>query len=324
MGLPILEGLTSVLGDRLVTVASQLHAIALLALVLAWFWPLLAEMLRRLPKSEPEVEWVQLWRCPQCSTFNRRTFIICTHCDYHLELGGLAKWIPLKLSENFKGASQRFKNSYSMIGWLIYYAITIYAFWKLRFYSFKQDPLPELTASILIFFLLASLLFFRRVFRPQLKSPIAIIMDAISGGVTGALCAVFALLWMATFSWPDKPLAHVQFLIDGQVQVEEAGGDKVRFKPLISQGRQFQVHYMTVTWPLFGIRHITLNRIAGKALKPAWTLTFLEGVAPLLQGESYFRPRIARLSQTLQGAPNANYSLYELQPSADLVLRKKA
>jgi hypothetical protein len=323
MGLPVLEGFNQLLGDRIAGAASQLHVIVLILLLACWLWPILAAVLRRLPKSEPDIEWVQLWRCPRCSTFNRRTFIICTHCEYHLKLGGLAKWIPLKFAENVKGAGRNLRGAYILLGWLVYYSLTGLTFWKLRFYSFQQDPLPELTASITMGFLLAALMFFRRALRPQLKSLLGTVMDVIAGMAASTLTLVFLLLWMASFSWPDKPLAGLQFLTNGQLELRRADGRTDRYSPVLNAG-QFQIHYTVVNWSLFGVRYVSLARVAGKPLKPKWVLSLVEAVAPFFQQDSNFRPRLARLSQTLQSSPGASYVLYELKPSAELVLRKKS
>src|SRR4051812_1316286 len=76
--------------------ALRLPTIALSLLVAAWFLPVLAAMFRRLPKKkepESEIEWVRLWRCPLCNNYNRRSFIICTHCDYHMKVGSAKKWV---------------------------------------------------------------------------------------------------------------------------------------------------------------------------------------------------------------------------------------
>src|SRR5580765_5686129 len=82
------------MGPALSTWAVHLHTIAVSLLVLAWFSPLVeaivahffrTEAEREADKKASEIEWVRLWMCPECSTYNRRSFTNCTHCEYALK-----------------------------------------------------------------------------------------------------------------------------------------------------------------------------------------------------------------------------------------------
>src|SRR3989344_2930287 len=89
----VLRDIQMVLGPSLDLWAMQVHGIALALLGAAWVLPALAAMFRRLPGKAPDIEWVSLWRCPRCSSFNRRSFTNCTHCDYSLKVGGAGLWL---------------------------------------------------------------------------------------------------------------------------------------------------------------------------------------------------------------------------------------
>lgn len=175
--------------------SSQIHAVVISLLVLAWCFPFLGAMFRGLKKSEPEIEWVQLWRCPECSTYNRRTFTVCTHCEYHMKVGGLVRWVPLWLSQFVKNNARRLLRLYRLLGWTIYYALTVLAFWKLHLYTFHLNSIQELMASGVMFFLLVSLMFFRMAFRPRLKSPLSALMDTIAGLVMTSVMLFGLFLW---------------------------------------------------------------------------------------------------------------------------------
>jgi hypothetical protein len=90
----LFQHIRSMFGAGLVDTAQQVHGIVLSFLALAWFGPIVAALFRKLPRSEPEIEWVRLWRCPSCSTFNRRAMTNCTHCEFPFPSGRMARWVP--------------------------------------------------------------------------------------------------------------------------------------------------------------------------------------------------------------------------------------
>src|SRR5438445_4817892 len=160
----VLRGVDVLFGPHLALWASDVHAIGLSFLGIAWIWPWLAKVFRWRAHA-PEIEWVRLWRCPQCNTFNRGTFAACSHCDYKLREGGWKDWIPSSISEKMKRSGGQILSLYKACCWMVFYGLTGLAFWALRFYSFRQDPLQELLASVTVALLLLSLLFFHRAFR---------------------------------------------------------------------------------------------------------------------------------------------------------------
>lgn len=194
--------LHSIFGAQLKFWAPQIHAIVLSVLALAWGWPVLAAIYRRLPRSKPEVEWVQLWRCPDCGNFNRRATLTCTHCEYHLKIGGLQRWIPLKLSEAAGRNAKRLVGAYRALGWAIFYGLTLFAFFKLRLYAFDQSPVAEIMASVVLMMLLIPLMFFRLAFRPQLKSPVSFLLDSVAGLVSCVGLLICLMWWAMAASQP--------------------------------------------------------------------------------------------------------------------------
>src|SRR5205807_1348859 len=143
---------------------------------------------------------------------------------------------------------------YKACGWMVFYGLTGLAFWALRFYSFRQDPLQELLASVTVALLLLSLLFFYRAFRPKLKCPIGGLMDLAAGlGVFGFVF-FFALCWAAAFFPPNKSLAYLQPLASGQIDLKNPAGLQARITGTrLGRSLQFQVQYAVLSWPFFDI-----------------------------------------------------------------------
>src|ERR1700690_4227112 len=109
---------------------ASVHAGVLSVLVAVWCWPLLSRILHRMP-LKTGIEWVRLWRCPECQTLNYQTYSHCSHCEYHLKLGFWRRRMPVLLSEKMAQRVQRFRTQYAVIGWSIFYGITAFLFWKL-------------------------------------------------------------------------------------------------------------------------------------------------------------------------------------------------
>jgi hypothetical protein len=185
----------------------QIHAGVLCMLSVAWFWPILEAMFRRLPKSDPDVEWVRLWKCPSCGNYNRRATSVCTHCEYRLQAGFLARHLPLKFTEALKRHWFQIIKLYQLTGWVLFYGLTLTAFLQLRLYNFQQTLYTQLLASAVMAVLLAVLMFFRLALRPRLKSPISLMMDLIAGLAATLLLMFVVYLWADTVG--HKELAHV-------------------------------------------------------------------------------------------------------------------
>jgi len=181
--------------SHLATWAAQIHVIALCLLAFMWFWPLIGMLYSRIPKSTPDVEWVQLWRCPACNTYNRKATMTCTHCEYHLKAGPWARWVPLWLSEGSKRHGRRLRRAYQTLGWVLFYGVTALAVWGLGLYTFQMEPMRELLASFVLILLLLPLMAFRHAFRPALKSPIRALFDIVSGLILTGVMLFSLYLW---------------------------------------------------------------------------------------------------------------------------------
>jgi hypothetical protein len=121
-------------------------------------------------------------------------------------MGGLARWMPLKLSDFISQNARRLLRLYQLIGWFILYASTAFALWGLKLYSFRQEPLRELLASIVLLLWLLALMLFRKAFRPRMKSPLSAIFDAVAGILVTIALLAGLYLWAEAASKRD--LAH--------------------------------------------------------------------------------------------------------------------
>jgi hypothetical protein len=182
-------------GSQLESAAMQLHGIALTLLALAWLSPWVRAMFHRLPASSPDVEWVQLWRCPECSTYNRRATPSCTHCGYHLSTGGWTRRVPLRVSEFIRENAKRFTRLYRLAGWILFYGGTAAAVGGLTLYTFRQEAMRELLASIVLLLLLLAFMLFRQALMPRLKSPLRILLDLIAGSFITIIMLSTLFLW---------------------------------------------------------------------------------------------------------------------------------
>jgi hypothetical protein len=175
---------------------ADVHAGVVSLLVLAWCWPWLGWIVRRMRLKAP-MEWVRQWRCPQCDTLNRQTYPTCSHCEYHLKLGFWRRRMPVLLSEKAAQSLHRMRGRYAAMGWILFYGITAALFCKLRLYRFPQTAPAELAGSGVMILSLVGLWYLRRAFRLRWKSPLALTMDAAAGALALYLAGFSLWLWSA-------------------------------------------------------------------------------------------------------------------------------
>jgi hypothetical protein len=309
-------------GPHLGSWASQLHAVSVSMLALAWFAPLLTAMFRHLPKSTPDIDWIQLWRCPACSTYNRRTFTICTHCEYHLK-GGWVRWFPMKLAEFVKRSGIHILSLYRFLGWALFYGLTFTLFWKLHLYSFHQNPLQELLASVTLCLFLLCVWLFYLALRPRFKSPFDALTDLVAGVAVLGLVGFGVLLWSEARTPPNPVLAYVHTQTNGKVVVNLPQQPGVPFfAPVSGKFLKFDVEYSVLTWPLIGIRHVILMRVSSQPLMADAVLWLFDELSSPLKNEATFHPQLILFTQSFLSPPNASLALYALAPGTALTLQK--
>ena len=113
--------------------------------------------------------------------------------------------MPVLLSEKMARCVQRFKTQYAAMGWIIFYGITAFLFWKLGYYRFPQRPAMELAASAVFILTLLGLWYLHRAFRLRWKSPLAFVMDVAAGVVV--MCLAGFALWLWSSASKDLALA---------------------------------------------------------------------------------------------------------------------
>lgn len=318
----LLKGLQSLSEPQLTMWANQLHSVTVPLMATVWCWPLIVMLFRKLHNSSPDIEWVSLWRCPRCSTFNRRAMLDCSHCEYHLKIGGFAKWIPLKLSEFYKRTRRQILLSYRLLGWTIFYGITALTFWRLRLYSFQQAPIQEFLACVAMLMVLLALLFFRRALVSWVLSPLGATMDAFAGLVVVGLFGLVLTLWSAAPYPAGTPLGYISTQSNGWVDLQRAGYSAAR-----GQGSptgttiRFDLHYGVIYWPQLGYRQVVLTRVAGKPLLVPWKMTAIQQLARWLKNDRYLHPKWVSLNQTLSLAPGIPSVLLDAYPAPGLLVR---
>src|SRR3989344_2227891 len=318
----LMSDLQHLFGAQAAPWATQLHAGVLSLLAAAWGLPVVLALFRRLPKSEPEIEWVWLWRCPRCQSFNRRSFVTCTHCEYHRVIGGLARWIPISLAEKFKRGGRRLVFLYKLAGWGLYYGATGLAFWRLRLYTFQQEPLQELVGSAMMLMLLLSLMFFHLAFRPRFKSPLAFVTDILAATVFAACFLFGSLVWSAAPYPPQAPLAQLQTTVGDVIRLTPKGDPGKDLAGIPSGGAiRVDVTYEVVSWPLFRFRRVYFTSPHQKRAAP-WTLTVMKLISPFLQTSARFRPYLSSLRQSFVLERNTAYTLSESRDTPGLALHK--
>jgi hypothetical protein len=300
----------SLFGAQFPTFASQFHGIVASFLVLVWFWPLIAKGARRLFNFKPDIEWIRLWRCPDCSNFNRSATSSCMHCQYHLQQGVLARHVPLWLSEGVRRGHKRFLKAYRAIGWVLFYSITVFAAWSLRLHQLKQPPAPEMVSCIAILVLLAAMLFFYRAFRPRFKSPVSLVMDSIAGIAATGFFIFLVAVWIGVQPKDSAPMMFV-YNAQGQVRVRLPGTNVKPFAiPAAGKSAKMDVNYSVFSWPLTGIRNFTLLRVAGKPVQSRTRLNIYESFASPLEHHSFIRPRLTLFTQTFSVPANEPLGIY--------------
>ena len=170
------------------------HAGVASLVAIVWTWPCVSRMKQRMPLKGP-IQWVRLWRCPQCTTLNYQTYANCSHCEYRLQLGFWRRHIPILLSEKLMQSLESLGTQYSAVGWILFYGMTGALVWKLQFYRFPQAPPAELSACAVFLLALLSLWYFHRAFRPRWKSPLAFLMDGAMGAFVLYLAGFSLWLW---------------------------------------------------------------------------------------------------------------------------------
>jgi hypothetical protein len=316
----VLHEIRAFFGASLSAAALDFHAVALSLLMAAWTLPVLGSMFRRLFKQESEIEWVSLWRCPQCSTFNRRSFTHCTHCDYSLKVGGAGKWIH-DLYEWSQKKGQRGMRIYKVCGGILFYALTVFAFVGLKLYRLRQNPLLELTASGTLILLLISLLYIYLALRPRFKSPLSAVLDLSAGVGVAVLAGFSALLWVEAV--PANPsLAQLHTLPHMQIELRTPGGAPVLINATpAAKALAFDLQYVVLTWPLMGIQHFYATRFSGKPLCPDWLLGVVDRAASNMRRQDYYRPQLTVFQQSFQVNPGSAY-VFEVVPGKGLTLQK--
>jgi hypothetical protein len=294
----ILHGASALAGIRGDLLAGQLHAVAATAVLLAWIAPIVTALFRQAAHAEPEIDWVQLWRCPNCSTFNRRATLNCSHCDYALKTRGLAKYIPLKVSEAAKRFGRKTLFLYVLAGWMAYYGITLVAVWKLQLYQLHQPPAAEFLGSFALLLILAGVIFFRHALRPRFKPPIAALLNFFAGSV---MMLIAAGLILGTTLSANKP-----------------GATLARLAVPAARPLALDVEYAVFSWPAVGYRNLTVTRIGAKPRLANWQIHFIERFAGLVQKPAGLRPTLTLARQSIPAPPGKLLAIYELASGGGL------
>ena len=219
----LLQFIEQLLGAQIAPMARTLHTLVLIVVIACWGLPLVFSYFRE-RKGHRQEYWVPMWHCFQCGHYNPPDFVECQQCHAPITPRWWEKWIPATLVDMAGHSSKFFLFFYRIMGWVIYYGLTLFAFFNLRLYSFSQHPLREITACLTMILLLLSLYFFGRSLNAKLEPPVARITDSVAGTVFVGLFFVAGLLWASALFPPGKPLAYIHPSTDGKVRLINPGG----------------------------------------------------------------------------------------------------
>lgn len=309
------------LGDRLSLVARQAHVAALVVLVLAWVMPWFTALWRKW-RAMREDAYIKMWRCSHCGQYNPRQHVTCRTCAKPSR--GLAWWERAVVSavwDFLKRMVRSFASLYETLGWTLFYLLTASALWTFRLYSFSQKPLQEILASVALACLVVALYFFGKVFSLKWESPLTRVAQ---GGAATTFLAVFligAVAWSAAPFPPGAPLAQVTVSNQGAVSLVDAAGRKAEAAGVLEDGQvKWEVQYAAVSWPLVGLRQIFLTRVSDKPVLSRGGLLVLDSLAPRLQRESFYAPRVAILEQSINTPAGGQADLRAARHGAGLVV----
>jgi hypothetical protein len=311
-------------GKRLGEAALNLHATALTVLAIFWSLPILRAVFRRI-NYQASPTWVSLWQCPACGQFNRRSFFECQRCQSLLPTPWWKRWEPTRLIVWSKRTAGGFLAVYRGLGWILLYAVPALAVWAFRLTSFNQNAVREILGSVALLFLLLALFFFRKALRCLWRSPVDILVEAIAGVAATGFFLAASFLWAAAPFPPNKPLATLQALTNGQIQLVDSGGHVTKATAIPQPGRlQFSVQCATFSWPLLQIDQTFITRLAGRPAMEPWLVSLLTRAALAAQKEGMYWPRLVLLDQTFVAVPGHSYVLYRPASKVGLALKEQS
>jgi hypothetical protein len=320
----LLQFIEHLLGDQIGPFAKLLHALVLAIVVIAWALPFFLTTLREFYREGVSF-WVPMWHCAHCGGYSPPDYVECQACRKPMRPPWWARFLPEMAVQSARHAGKFLLSTYRIAGMVIFYAVTLLAFWNLRFYSFAQYPLQEILASAVMLSVLLTMSFLGRAFNAKLESHAARLADPTAAGLFAAVWFGTGFLWACSPFPPEKPLAYVQSLGDGRVRLMSPGGlQALAMGVSDGGGLKFQVQYAELTWPMFNIRQPFILRLSEEPVMDPVTLLFFDGVAPSLAREGHFRPRLSVMNQVFQVAPGASYQLREPRQGAGLLLEEKA
>ncbi len=311
------------LGDQIAPFARFLHGLVLAVLGLCWFLPPVLAYVRERRKTRGTY-WMPMWHCRKCGHFSPPDFVECQVCRTPMETPWWARFFPVFAVDMARSGAKFLLASYGVLGKAIFYGATLLAFWNLRLYTFAQYPLQEIMAGLVMVLLLLTLSFFGRAFSARLESPVARLADLVAAlGLSGFLLLA-GFLWAASPFPPDKPLAYVHPLGQGQVRLMSPGGLQTLAPAQSARGEErFDLQYAELTWPLLYLDQIFITRLGRKAVLDPWTLLTLEAAARTFRRDDPYRFRAVLLSQNFSVEPGKTYALRRARQGAGLVLEEK-
>jgi hypothetical protein len=306
----LLHHIRSEFGASLASMALQFHGGALSLLLAVWSWPLVELLFRQLPQRVPDVEWIQLWCCPRCSTYNRRSFIQCTHCEYSLKVGRADRWVHDFYEWSLKHGLRGLR-LYKTLGWILLYGITGLAVIVLKLYRFHQPPELELLATATLLLGLVGLLYFRMALRPQAKSLVGRFFDLLAGIAITALAGVSFLAWMEAQT-PAPWTARVTASSNRHIELRVPG---LSVKPIeavpVGRSLQFDIRYAIGRWPLMGLRRVWITHFSGNPLRTEGVLRGIELAGSPVSRSVYYLPEMTIYQQTFLAEPGRSYRLQD-------------
>lgn len=299
------DGVQSVLGKRLTTVASVLHIVALLLLVGMWVLPPVLWRVRRWRAAYGIREGTVI-QCQNCGYAALPAGLTCRHCGRELDLPALLR-LSVRLREWRMGKiASRMGNLYHGMGLAGLYAFTGLFAYELD--VFRPGPdLRKLFIAVGTIVLVVSCVLFRRA------------LSLHSGGPLFRLSNLFlgfsALGFVLFFVFVASATAPVEWRYLGTLRHD---GAEITFNDLRvpATGVSAGIEYLQVGQPALGYHHIFLLALEGNERVPVQRdsltrvfLAHLTGAPDRYERLGFVvRIRVERRALTI-GVPYAVYSV---------------